>query len=112
MSPDVMYDNDSMEGLSVKAVATEGNVYGIGLLYRWRRRAVQCAMLSRKKFYDMTHTFVTTQPTLLVILSAGLVADLLPSVSSPQTKFGGHKFKRDCDMKTAVTRCLITQDME
>jgi hypothetical protein len=107
-----MYDSDSMKWLSVEAVATEGNVYGIGLLFRWRRSAVQCAMLSRKKFYDMTHTFVTTQPILLVILSAGLVADRLPSVSSPQTKFGGHKFKRDCDMKTAVTRCLIREGMD
>jgi hypothetical protein len=60
----------------------------------------------------MTYTFLTIQPILLVILSAGLVADRLPSVSSPQTKFGGHKFKRDCDMKTAVTRCLITEDVD
>jgi len=106
-----MYDSDSIKRLSAEAVATEGKVNGIGLLYLWRRNAVQCAMLSRKKFYDMTHTFVTTQPILLVILSARLVADRLPSVSSPQTKFGGYKFKRDCDMKTAVTRCLITEGM-
>jgi hypothetical protein len=65
-----------------------------------------------EEFYDMKHSFVTTQPILHVILSAGLVADRLPSVSSPQKKFGSHKFKRDCDMKTAVTRCLITEGID
>jgi hypothetical protein len=86
--------------------------YGKGLLFRWIRRAVQCAMVSREKFYDMTYTFVTTQTTLSAILSVGLVAGLLPSVSSAQTKFGGHKYKRECDMNKAVTRCLITEDMD
>lgn len=113
VSRDVMYDIDSMERLSVEGVATEGNVYGIGMVYDWRRSAVQCAMVGPKKFYDMMYIFVTTQPTLLVVLSVGLVTFRLPSVSSPLTKFGGLKFnKRDRDVKTAVTRCLIIEHVD
>jgi hypothetical protein len=69
-------------------------------------------MVSQKKFYKTTHTFATTQSAMFVIILAVLVAARLHSVSSAQTKFGGHKFKRDCDVKTAVTRWLTRDDMD
>ena len=36
----------------------------------------------------------------------------LSTASSAEVKLGGHKFKDDREMKTAVIRWLITQDTE
>jgi hypothetical protein len=97
-----MYDTDSVERLSVERCSYKGKSLWHTPVVLLETKRVQCAMISRKKFYDMTYTFVTTQTTLSVILSAGLVAGRLPSVSSAQTKFGGHKFKRERDMKATL----------
>lgn len=55
---------------------------------------------------------LTAETTLTVILPEEFVAERLSFVSSAERNFVDHKVKDDRELKTVLTRSLITQDTD